>query len=248
MKYMLLIYSSEQSWTKDEWTQCTVESTALCHELNEKRQFRAASPLHPVAQAVTVRVRNGERLVTAGPFAETTEQLGGYYIIDVPDLDEAIQIASRLPPAKKGTVEIRPILEIDGLPEDKRHPQEAEGGTKVMFLCYDDEQHWSEAGQETLQAAMNEAVQLTQELDNQGRYWTCSPLHPSVTATCVRVREGRRIVSDGPFAETNEVLGGYYVLSFPSIEEAVKIAARHPGVHVGAVEIRPIFELANLPE
>lgn len=248
MRYMLQIYSSESSWTKEEWTQCTKDSTALCHELNEKRQFRAASPLHPVAEAVTVRVRNGERLVTAGPYAETTEQLGGYYIIDVPDLDEAIQIAGRLPPAKKGVVEIRPILEIEGLPEDKRHPPAEKGNTKVMFLCYDDEQHWNNVGEETMRAAMNEAIRLTHELDCQGRYHTCSPLYRSETATCVRVRNGQRIVSDGPYAETHEVLGGYYVLSFPSIEEAVNVAARHPGVYVGAVEIRPIYELPNLPE
>ena len=108
MKYMLLIYSSEQLWTDDERTACLVESTALCHELHAKGQFRSASPLHPVAMATSVRIREGQRLVTTGPFAETTEQFGGFFMIDVANLDEAITIASRIPSAKKGTVEIRP--------------------------------------------------------------------------------------------------------------------------------------------
>jgi hypothetical protein len=116
MKYMLLIYSDENRWTEDERARCMAESTQLCHDLNAKGQFLAASPLHPVAMATSVRIREGKRLITDGPFAETTEQLGGYYIIDVENLDEAIAVASRLPPVKKGTVEVRPIFELPNLP------------------------------------------------------------------------------------------------------------------------------------
>lgn len=116
MKYMMLIYSSEAAWTPEDWTQCTKDSAAICHELAEKGQFVAASPLHPVSTATSIRVRDGKRQITDGPFAETNEQLGGYYIIDVDNLDEAIAIAARIPPAKKGTVEIRPIFELPDLP------------------------------------------------------------------------------------------------------------------------------------
>ena len=77
----------------------------------------AANPLHPTATATSVRVREGRSLVTDGPFAETREQLGGYFLIDVPNLDEAIRIAARIPGARKGTVEIRPVMEIPGLPQ-----------------------------------------------------------------------------------------------------------------------------------
>lgn len=112
MKYMFLMYGDERSWTDDEWTDCTVESSAICHELASKGQFVAASPLHPVSTATSLRVREGKRLITDGPFAETTEQLGGYFIVDVANLDEALAIASRLPPARKGTVEIRPVYEL----------------------------------------------------------------------------------------------------------------------------------------
>jgi hypothetical protein len=115
MKYMLLIYSDENVYTEKEREECRSESTQFCFDLHEKGQFVAASPLYPVATATSVRIRQGKRLITDGPFAETTEQLGGYYVIDVDNLDEALAIASRLPPAKKGTVEVRPIVEMPAL-------------------------------------------------------------------------------------------------------------------------------------
>jgi hypothetical protein len=116
MKYMLLIYGNEQAWTEAERADCFVESTALAHQLKANGQYLATAPLQPVATATTVQMRDGKRLVTDGPFAETREQLGGYYLIDAKDLDEAISIAARIPGARKGTVEIRPVLEIGGLP------------------------------------------------------------------------------------------------------------------------------------
>lgn len=117
MKYMLLVYGSEQAWDDASRQQCYEESVRLTHELKAAGQYLAAAPLHPVATATSVRVRDGKRLVTDGPFAETHEQLGGYYLVDARDLDEAIDIAGRIPPAKVGTIEIRPILELPGLPE-----------------------------------------------------------------------------------------------------------------------------------
>lgn len=125
MKYMLLIYSDERAWSEGERAECMAESTEICHELAEKGQFIGASPLHSVTTATSLRIRDGKRVVTDGPFAETTEQLGGYYIIDVPNLDEAIAIAGRLPPAKKGTVEIRPIFELENLPEQSPYAGQA---------------------------------------------------------------------------------------------------------------------------
>lgn len=116
MKYMLLVYTDEQAWTKDERERCYGESTQLAHQLQAKGQFLATSPLQPVSTATSVQVRDGKRLVTDGPFAETREQLGGYYLVNAKDLDEAIDIAGRIPGARKGTVEIRPVLEIPNLP------------------------------------------------------------------------------------------------------------------------------------
>jgi hypothetical protein len=116
MKYMLLVYMDEKAMNPTEREHCFGESTKLCHELSSRGQFVDASPLHPIASATSVRIREGKRLVTDGPFAETREQLGGFYLVDVKDLDEAIAIAARIPPAKKGTIEIRPVLEIPNLP------------------------------------------------------------------------------------------------------------------------------------
>ena len=122
MKYMLLAYGAEDSWTHEERMDCMAESTQLCHELASQGKYLGASPLHPVATATCVKMRGSGRLTTDGPFAETTEQLGGYFLIDVADLDEAIAVASRIPAARKGTIEIRPVFELSGLPGIDRLP------------------------------------------------------------------------------------------------------------------------------
>jgi hypothetical protein len=116
MKYMMLVYADENAWTDAEREHCYEESTQLTHELNSRRQYLAANPLQPVATATSVRVRDGKSLVTDGPFAETREQLGGYFLVEAKDLNEAIAIAARIPGARKGTVEVRPVMEIPGLP------------------------------------------------------------------------------------------------------------------------------------
>ena len=117
MKYMLLVYLEEKALSEGEREHCYVESAQLAQDLNSSGKYLSAGPLHPVAMATSVRVRNGKRLVTDGPFAETREQLGGYYLIDAHDLDDAMSIAERVPVAKVGTIEIRPVLEIPGLPQ-----------------------------------------------------------------------------------------------------------------------------------
>lgn len=119
MKYMLLIYSDENAWTESERERCYAESVELTQKLNTNGQYLGSSPLHPIATATSIRVRDGKRLVTDGPFAETHEQLGGYFLIDAEDLDEAINIAGRISGARKGTVEIRPVLELSGLPSEQ---------------------------------------------------------------------------------------------------------------------------------
>lgn len=118
MKYLLLVYGTDQAWDEAGREACYEESTQLAHRLKAAGQYLAAAPLHPVSTATSVRVREGKPLVTDGPFAETREQLGGYFLIEAKDLDEAIGIAAQIPGARVGTVEIRPVLEIPGLPAD----------------------------------------------------------------------------------------------------------------------------------
>ena len=117
MKYMLLIYRDENAFDASELVKYRDESVQLANDLHASGQYLGAAPLHPTATATSVKVRGGKRVVTDGPFAETREHLGGYFLVDAKDRDEAIEIASRIPGARLGTVEIRPVLEIDGLPD-----------------------------------------------------------------------------------------------------------------------------------
>jgi hypothetical protein len=117
MKYMVLLYAEPDAWPPDDHRVALQESVSLCHELHANGQYCSAAPLQPVTTATSVRVRNGRRSVSDGPFAETKEVLGGYFLIDVETLDEAIEIAAQIPGTRRGTAEIRPILEVDGLPD-----------------------------------------------------------------------------------------------------------------------------------
>jgi hypothetical protein len=117
MKYMMLIYMGEDAMSESEREHCYVESAQLARDLHANGKYLSANPLHPVATATSVRMRDGKPLVTDGPFAETREHLGGYFLIDAKDLDDAISIAKRIPGSRYGTVEIRPVMEVAGLPE-----------------------------------------------------------------------------------------------------------------------------------
>jgi hypothetical protein len=116
MKYMMLIYMDENGLSETERAQCYGESAQFAVQLSKTGQYLGAGPLHPTSTATSVRVRDNKRVVTDGPFAETREQLGGYFLVDAKDLDEAIGIAERIPAGRWGTVEIRPVMEIEGLP------------------------------------------------------------------------------------------------------------------------------------
>jgi len=116
MQYMLLIYLKDGTPTEEQRAKCYEDSAAFARQLHANGQYVMSAPLHPTSMATSVRAVEGKRLVTDGPFAETREQLGGFFLIDAPNLDEAIDIAKRLPAGQWGTVEIRPVVEISGLP------------------------------------------------------------------------------------------------------------------------------------
>jgi hypothetical protein len=121
MKYILLVHHDEEAFGKRSETereQMLQESVQLANQLHSNGQYLSAAPLHPSSETTCVKVRDGKRFVTDGPFAETREQLGGYFLIDAKDLDEAVDIAARIPGGRIGTVEVRPVTEVEGLPED----------------------------------------------------------------------------------------------------------------------------------
>src|SRR3989442_5134563 len=114
MKYMLLICDDEKAWAKlreAERQKIYGEYGQFSEQIKASGQYGAGSQRHPTSAAMSVRVRDGKRLVTDGPFAETREQIGGYYLIDTRNLDEAIAIAARIPSARMGTIEVRPLVE-----------------------------------------------------------------------------------------------------------------------------------------
>ena len=120
MKYAMLIYVDETAVTEQQREQCYRESAAYAQQLDSSRKYQTAVPLHPTATATSIRIRGEKPVVTDGPFAETREQLAGLFLVEAKDLDEAIDIASKIPAGRWGTVEIRPVVEIGGLPEEAK--------------------------------------------------------------------------------------------------------------------------------
>jgi hypothetical protein len=123
MKFMLIVHHDEGAFSKiekEKRQQMLAESIELTHQLHAAGQYLSASPLQPAVTAVMVRVREGKPLVTDGPFIETREQIAGYFLVNVQDFNEAIRIAARVPGARIGTVEVRPLIEITGLPQTEQ--------------------------------------------------------------------------------------------------------------------------------
>jgi hypothetical protein len=114
MQYLLLIYSAESDEAALDQDEIMVEYGAFTQGIVQSGAFKAADRLRPVATATTVRIRDGKTLTTDGPFAETREQLGGYYLIEAKDLDEAVAIAAKVPTAKYGGIEVRPVWAMGG--------------------------------------------------------------------------------------------------------------------------------------
>jgi len=116
MRYALLIYANEQDWatqTEEQSQAQYQEYMAFTKDIVDRGMQQAGEALQPTSTATTVRVKNGETVTTDGPFAETKEQLGGFYIVECKDLDEAIEVAARIPDARGGSIEVRPVLEMD---------------------------------------------------------------------------------------------------------------------------------------
>ena len=116
MQFMLLIYDDEQTWrgmSEDERTAVMSEYGAYTEELRQAGALVAGDALQPIDTATTIRLRDGEQLLTDGPFAETKEQLGGYYLVDVDSLDDAIRWAAKIPSARYGSIEVRPVVVFD---------------------------------------------------------------------------------------------------------------------------------------
>jgi len=116
MQYLLLIYENENVWkdmSPEDQGKMFTEYMEYSQSIQNSGHFKAGDALQPTATATSVRVRDGKTLSTDGPFAETREQLGGYYLVEAKDLDEATALAARIPSARWGTIEVRPIMVFD---------------------------------------------------------------------------------------------------------------------------------------
>lgn len=119
MKFILLVHHDEtvfETFSEERKRSLLSDSIGLCHELDNQSQYVHASPVQPAASAKLVRVRDGKPIVTDGPFIETREQMAGYFLIEAKDREEAVAIAARVPGATIGTVEVRPVRDVAGLP------------------------------------------------------------------------------------------------------------------------------------
>ena len=183
--------------------------------------------------AATVRHGDGGPLVTAGPYAETTEALGGFYVLEAETLDDAIELVRRIPAAEDVGATLRPMVEWFSRATPGK-------GTRYLAAIYGKETE----GDQPDTPGWQEGVTAHQRfMDAAGdAVLAGGALHPLATATTVRERDGEVIVTDGPFAESAEVVGGFYVLRAPSHDDAVGLAGRIPAE---AVELRPILELGS---
>jgi hypothetical protein len=242
MQYLLFIHDEEGvlfGLSEQEQAALLREYGTFTSELRESGSLVAANRLRPTSTASTVRIREGETVVTDGPFAETKEQLGGYYLVDVESLDEALEWAAKIPSARLGSIEVRPLFApvstADGATGDA--PQ-------YLLLFYSDEQGWADRSEDERKAIVAEYMSLSDELRERGDYIAGAPLKPIATATTVRVRDGESVMTDGPFAETKEQLGGFFLIEATSPEEACAVAAKVPAARYGSVEVRPIWPVA----
>lgn len=186
----------------------------------------------------TVRHDGGVVRVTAGPYAETTEGLGGWFVLETADLDEALELVRHIPAVAQGGVELRPLAEwVDNSGErsvaaGSRRVLATIHGTEVVAVETPGSPEWDAGAAERGAFAATAGDALL----------AAGALHPTSAATTVRVRDGELLVTDGPYAEALEVVGGFYVLTGTDAEVAA-LAARVPVPAEGAVELRPIMEL-----
>lgn len=200
----------------------------------------AGEALWPAAAATTVRPSPGGPIVTDGPFAETTEVVGGWYVLDADDLDEAIELVRHLPAARYGAAEIRPFAGwVDGVAVDGEVGSE-EAPRHVAFIWHDDANR-PQPGDPVLEqiGAAHRAFQAEHAEHLRG----AGALMPATTATTVRVRDEEVLVTDGPYAETGEVIGGLYLLGPATPSATADLAGRIPVPPGGVVELRPIVEM-----
>jgi hypothetical protein len=197
-------------------------------ELVSQGKLRRGAPLHPEADGARVRVTGGKPLVTDGPFAESKEVLGGFWIIDVASREEALDIARRCPHAGYGIVEVAELEFRNVYPDS--------GEDAPYLFAFGAEPRIEDPDRSKLR----EMLDFSETLVQQGKLFETAPLKQDPPRTRVETRGGKRVVTDGPFAELKEVVGGYAFVRAKSRDEAIEIAKRYPHAKWGPVVLREI--------
>lgn len=194
-------------------------------------------PLQLDGDATTVKVRDGQLIVTDGPYAETKEQVAGFGLIECASLDEAVRWAARHPHSWLGATEVRALV---GDAQAVHLPETPAGKVRyMMFVCTDPAVDRQELGR------IEPVDPWVAELDGQGIRLFGSELAPPSAARTVRGKNEDAIVTDGPFAETKEQIAGFDILQCADLDEAIEAAARHPMARAGLLEVRPFRALGE---
>jgi hypothetical protein len=236
MQYLLIHTGApglDEAWNDEAWAALT----SWLDETIGSGVSIQGDPLGLDADATTVKVRDGQLIVTDGPYAETKEQVAGYDVIECPSLEEALRWAGRHPHSWMGAVEVRALA--GGSPA-VHLPGPAAGKARYMMLVCTDP---AVGGQQL--APMEPVAAWVAEMDGRGIRLFGSELEPPSAAWTVRVKDKEAIVTDGPFAETKEQIAGFDLLECADLDEAIEVAAKHPMAGAGLLEIRPFRALGE---
>lgn len=239
MKYLMLI-CAEGLPTPDELSILQRDIPAWANEMDGRGVRLFGRELDLPETAATVRVRDGETLVTDGPFAETKEFLAGLVVLDFADLDEAIEALARNPIARFQTLELRPLqagLRLDEKAFAFGRADDSAGQPYLLITWMDA----TSAGLLDDEAVRQEVGTWRRDVAARGHHVLGDPLGGSDTATTVRVRDGQTQIGDGPFTATNEFIADLDVVSCADRQQAVELAAAHPVARYHAIEVRPFY-------
>ena len=243
MNYALLIYAADDAAPPAEYQKMQHEYGDFTRDIAATGRLGDCAALEGVTTATTVRVRDGKRAITDGPFAETREHLGGYYCFKADSIEDAIAMGAKIPGARIGAIEVREVPPPVGV-DIPVGAAPANATKEYLLLIYEDEALWATLGEPETREIYGKYGTFTRAIRESGHFIDGAPLKATRTGKTVRVQGGKPIVTDGPFAETREQLGGYYRIRAAHLDEAIGIAARIPAVETGCIEVRPVMDVS----
>jgi hypothetical protein len=249
MKYICLGYMDEQRWeamSKAEQEAMMEECLAYDDVLTRRGHWTGAGEsLQKTTAAKSLRLKDGKLIVTDGPYAETKEQLGGFGTLEARDMDQAVELMSKHPGVRYGPFEIRPVDEKMTSDCESQAGSSVNVGEGVKILClgYGDEDLWEAMPASQREALLRDYIAYGEYLRQRGSWVGGVALQSARSAKTLRYKDGKVLVSDGPYAETKEVLGGVATLKFRDMAHAVESWSQHPCLRMGdTLELRPADE------